>query len=68
MTGRKGSPGTLTVMLNISVLLTDMLKWEKRLLMQIITDLLIRTCYRAQLGNLVHGLLFSLPPCTKEAI
>lgn len=49
--------GTLTVMLNTSGLLTDMLKCEKWLLMQIIV--LVRTCYQAQKGNLIHGLLFS---------
>lgn len=67
MTGREGSAGTLTVMLNNSGLLTDMLKWEKSLVIQIIPDL-VRTCYWAEIGNLTHGLLFSLPPCTKEAI
>lgn len=63
VTGREGSAGTLTVMLNTSGLLTDMLKCEKWLLMQIIV--LVRTCYQAQKGNLMHGLLFSQPPCTK---
>lgn len=68
MTGREGSAGTLTVTLNTSGLLTDVLKWEKWLVIQIIPDLLVRTCYWAEIGNLMHGLLFSLPPCTKEAI
>lgn len=68
MTGREGSAGTLTVMLNNSGLLTDMLKWEKWLVIQIIPDLLVRAYYWAEIGNLMRGLLFSLPPCTKEAI
>lgn len=59
MAGREGPAGTLTVMLNTSGLLTNVLKWEKCLLVQVIADLLVRrTCYQAQIGNLMHGILF----------
>lgn len=65
VTGREGSAGTLTVMLSTSGLLTDMLKCEKWLLMQKISDLLVRTYYQGHIGNRMHGLLFLLCPCTK---
>lgn len=66
MTGREGSADTLIVVLYISVLLTDMLKWEKWLLMQIIADLLNMLPGTNRQPN-AWTFVF-ITPCTKEAI